>query len=64
MKFKFLLRLLLLFTVHFGMTAQAYTVIEGEIKVPASEEVTVTLIDNHLNGEKLLEEQLTNTLEL
>lgn len=54
MKFKFLLSLLLLVGVHFGMHIEAYTVIEGEIKYPASEEVTVTLVDNHLNGEKTI----------
>ncbi len=54
MNFKFLMYLLLSLFVSVNLNAQGYTVIEGDIKIPASEEVTVTLIDNHLNGEKTI----------
>ncbi len=54
MNFKYLLLLLLLFSLSTVIHAQGYTVIEGDIKLPSSEEVTVTIIDNQLNGEKTI----------
>ncbi|MEZ4883837.1 MAG: TlpA disulfide reductase family protein [Chitinophagales bacterium] len=54
MKFKFLLYLLLLFFISVDSQAQGYTVIEGDIKLPSSEEVTVTIISNQIIGEKII----------
>lgn len=54
MNFKFLLSLLLVFSLSTAIYAQGYTVIEGDITLPSSEEVNVTIIDNALNGEKTI----------
>lgn len=54
MNFKYLLSFLLLFSLSTFVYAQGYTVIEGEITLPSSEEVSVTIIDNPLTGEKTI----------